>query len=225
MILDDSFSALDGATEKQVIDNLLGPDGIFRSLRTTVLWVTNYGAWIPSQVDTMTLTKMYSEQYFPLADHIVVLGDNAVKEQGSYESLRSLSGQISKIIHPDSEKVEAFRAKLDGVAKISLQSQALSKLALEAGRKNGDPSLYGRNTSFSLKVETDPPSGYYFKAAGFGNVLLVIGCTASYSFFNAFPQYWLKWWTESVLGETAFYTVGYLLLILMAWISTNGIMW
>ncbi len=41
MILDDSFSALDGKTESRVIDNLLRPEGIFRKMGTTVLWITN----------------------------------------------------------------------------------------------------------------------------------------------------------------------------------------
>ena len=39
------------------------------------------------------------------------------------------------------------------------------------------------------------------------------------------PQYWLKIWTEESQGaDAAFYTTGFLLLSLMAWISTNGIM-
>ncbi|KAK3354626.1 hypothetical protein B0H65DRAFT_437958 [Neurospora tetraspora] len=55
-------------------------------------------------------------------------------------------------------------------------------------------------------------------------------CTASYSFFITFPQYWVKWWTQndeldsSSKRGTLFYALGYALLYLMAWISTNGTM-
>lgn len=41
----------------------------------------------------------------------------------------------------------------------------------------------------------------------------------------AIPQYWLKLWTEESHGASpGFYITGFLLLSLMAWISTNGIM-
>jgi ABC-type bacteriocin/lantibiotic exporter with double-glycine peptidase domain len=43
VILDDTFRALDGRTEKTIVDNLLGPGGIFRKQGTTVLVITNSG--------------------------------------------------------------------------------------------------------------------------------------------------------------------------------------
>lgn len=58
----------------------------------------------------------------------------------------------------------------------------------------------------------------------------MVACTASYSFFITFPQYWVKWWTQNDELETAskrgtvFYALGYAFLYLMAWISTNGTM-
>ncbi|KAK1782721.1 ABC transporter type 1, transmembrane domain-containing protein [Copromyces sp. CBS 386.78] len=68
---------------------------------------------------------------------------------------------------------------------------------------------------------------YYFSNAGPLNILLMVACTASYSFFITFPQYWVKWWTQNVELDTAskrgtiFYAIGYALLYLMAWISAN----
>lgn len=52
-----------------------------------------------------------------------------------------------------------------------------------------------------------------------------MACTASYSFFITVPQYWFKWWTESEGNQTMFYVVGYILLAIVSWVSTNGIMW
>jgi ABC-type methionine transport system ATPase subunit len=43
VLLDDSFSALDGKTESCIVKNLLGPGGLFRQMRTTVFLITNSG--------------------------------------------------------------------------------------------------------------------------------------------------------------------------------------
>lgn len=53
---------------------------------------------------------------------------------------------------------------------------------------------------------------------------MLVGFTATYSFCVTFPQYWLKWWTESV-GHTLYYTTGYMTLSMLAWLATNGGMW
>lgn len=43
MLLDDSFSALDGKTESRVVENLLGPNGLFKKTGTTVFLVVTSG--------------------------------------------------------------------------------------------------------------------------------------------------------------------------------------
>lgn len=43
VVLDDSFSALDGKTETCIVQNLLGPEGLFRKMGTTVFLITNSG--------------------------------------------------------------------------------------------------------------------------------------------------------------------------------------
>jgi len=78
---------------------------------------------------------------------------------------------------------------------------------------------------FECRPQTDTGSGYYIKAAGVKNFLFMVLSTASYSFFMLSPQYWLKEWTESGSRSTVFYMVGYVLLLLIAWISTNGTAW
>jgi len=53
-------------------------------------------------------------------------------------------------------------------------------------------------------------------------------CTAVYSFFITFPQYWLKLWTHSVeAGDTghSWFILGYALLVPAAWLTTNAMMW
>ena len=41
IILDDILSALDVTTERVIVDNLIGPNGLFRELGTTVLLITH----------------------------------------------------------------------------------------------------------------------------------------------------------------------------------------
>ncbi|KAK3367203.1 ABC transporter [Lasiosphaeria ovina] len=55
IILDDVLSALDATTERHIVDNLLGPKGLFKELGTTVLLIT------------------HATQHLPLADLIIVL--------------------------------------------------------------------------------------------------------------------------------------------------------
>lgn len=47
MVLDDSFSALDSKTENQVVASLLGANGHFRKLSTTVILTANSGTLTP----------------------------------------------------------------------------------------------------------------------------------------------------------------------------------
>ncbi|KUJ15922.1 P-loop containing nucleoside triphosphate hydrolase protein [Mollisia scopiformis] len=84
IVLDDVLSAIDAATEHQVVERLLGSQGVFKKLGSTVVLAT------------------HAIHHLPLADNIIVLGhDGAVLEQGAFEQLRSQGGFVSNlIIHP-----------------------------------------------------------------------------------------------------------------------------
>ncbi|GJC81629.1 ABC transporter atnG [Colletotrichum liriopes] len=63
VLLDDSFSALDGKTESRIVENLLGEDGHFRKMGTTVFLVTNsvsyQGPWADLTQDTQHVVKLH----------------------------------------------------------------------------------------------------------------------------------------------------------------------
>jgi ABC-type bacteriocin/lantibiotic exporter with double-glycine peptidase domain len=125
LILDDTFSALDGKTEQQVISNLLSPEfpyGLLRELGTTVFWITN------------------SEQYFHLADNVIVL-DKTILEQGPWDKLAK-NANISKLIFHDAEKRETAD-KTRGSAT-STKKVVQQKTLHDPTRRTGDASLYGR---------------------------------------------------------------------------------
>ncbi|KAK3694050.1 ABC transporter type 1, transmembrane domain-containing protein [Podospora appendiculata] len=196
VILDDTFSALDGRTEDQVSQNLLGPEGLFRKQGTTVFWITN------------------STQHLHLADHVIIL-DCCIKEQGHWSQLKTDEQPITKLIHDDHDDSSIAYETNDQAKKSGELGTTQIKAKADSDdlkRAGGDLSLYG----------------YYFTSAGIKNVMFMLACTALYSFFITFPQYWMKWWTQDAEEDgkhTIFYAVGYAALNLMAWISTNGIMW
>lgn len=78
---------------------------------------------------------------------------------------------------------------------------------------------------FSWAMITDKDIGYYLRSVGAFNMIALLSCTALYSFFSIFPQYWLKWWTESKTANDTFYMLGYLVLSMVAWASTSTMLW
>ncbi|KAI0846774.1 P-loop containing nucleoside triphosphate hydrolase protein [Daldinia vernicosa] len=191
LVLDDPFSALDGSTEHQIIENLFGSDGLLRKLEITVIWVSN------------------STQHFRLADEVVILEGGRIKEQGKWNELLSRDPQVLKIVLNEDNIHENKNTPVDNPNPISRQQRSYKDIAIDSKRKTGDSALYS----------------YYLKAAGIGNFAFMVTCTASCSFFVTFPQYWLKLWTDSRSSNEWIFIGGYIALYLIAWISTNGIMW
>lgn len=81
VLLDDVLSALDGKTERLVITNLLGPQGLFRKFRSTVVLIT------------------HSTRHFHLADHIAVLSkEGKISQQGNFDELKVQDGYIKSLL-------------------------------------------------------------------------------------------------------------------------------
>ncbi|KAK0390693.1 hypothetical protein NLU13_0196 [Sarocladium strictum] len=190
VVLDDSFSALDGKTETNITQNLLGSDGYFRKLGTTVFLAGNCAA------------------QYRFADWIILLENGKVEFQGTPSELQgdaALSHSIERAEIPD--HADAGKPEVNpAVASRNLKvTEALSDLS----RSTGDFSLYG----------------YYLKAVKLRKFLLLLACTATYSFFVIIPQYILQKWTEATSSQTGFYIAGYVLSSVLAWTATNGSMW
>ncbi|KAK2012789.1 P-loop containing nucleoside triphosphate hydrolase protein [Colletotrichum eremochloae] len=190
LFLDDSFSALDGRTESQIVSNLLGPAGFFRKTGTTVFLVTN------------------SATHFNLADQLVLLDNNTVAYEGTWAGFSQDQKHVYKFkINETKNDDNKEQPEIDKT--ILSKSLKVDEAATDLSRATGDMSLYG----------------YYLQAVGSRNLLLLLVCTASYSFFITVPQYWLQKWTEAPISQTTFYVGGYLILSLLAWTATNGSMW
>ncbi|KAM3547583.1 hypothetical protein MY1884_009514 [Beauveria asiatica] len=78
ILLDDTFSGLDGDTEDKIFKNLFGPGGALKQSGVTVILASN------------------STQFFSYAEHIVVLGNHGVIEQGPWSSIKIKAESIAK---------------------------------------------------------------------------------------------------------------------------------
>ncbi|KPM40571.1 hypothetical protein AK830_g5983 [Neonectria ditissima] len=189
LLLDDSFSALDGNTESQIVEHLLGPEGLLRTMGTTVFLTSN------------------SVTHFKLADWLVILDNGKITYQGTNSDLKENPSHVMKVCLkrvPDASTVDQPQAN----KRAQSQSLQVAEAQSDLSRATGDFSLYG----------------YYLRAVGLRNFLTLLLCTSCYSFFVTFPQFWLQKWTEAPASQTRFYIGGYLILSLLAWLSTNGSM-
>lgn len=105
IVLDDILSAVDARTEQQLIDRLFGKTGLLRRLNSTVILATHAGKHVPYSgfegAPTDQLIPLV--RHLSLADKIVVLGaDGQIAEQGTFNSLASQGGFVSKLLfHPE----------------------------------------------------------------------------------------------------------------------------
>lgn len=123
VVLDDSFSALDNQTQDQIINNLLGPEGLFRKLGSTVFWISN----------TM--------QHFHLADSILLLADGVVEERGTWQQLRKDDQQLLQLIHAHDKASQLVDT---AQRHQTFKNRKSTVVVPEKGipRKTGDISLY-----------------------------------------------------------------------------------
>ncbi|KYK58951.1 ABC transporter [Drechmeria coniospora] len=189
ILLDDTFSGLDVDTEQTVFKNLLGSAGLLRRSKATVVLVSN------------------SSQYFQSADHVVVLGNRRVIDQGKWQNIKVRASSIAKFA--SSVKVDKNVILSGNFDKLAAQLRARDETQQDLSRKNGDPALYG----------------YYLGFIDGMNIFLFLATTMSYGFFIVIPQYWLQLWTESGAASTSFYVGGFLFLSTMSWAMTSAQMW
>lgn len=62
VLLDDSFSALDGSTESRIVKNLLSPGGFFKRTGVTVFLMTNSGKFITPQTHPLLRLRTHFVQ-------------------------------------------------------------------------------------------------------------------------------------------------------------------
>ncbi|KAF5653959.1 major facilitator family transporter [Fusarium sp. NRRL 25303] len=149
-----------------------------------------------------------STKHFDLADSLIILESGRVTYQGPPIAINEEAAHLRQT-HANATMAETNTGLVETNKTIQSQALEVTEAVADLSRSTGDFTLYG----------------YYLRAVHPRNFFILLTCTASYSFFVTFPQYWLQKWTESPGSQTKFYIGGYLILSLLAWTATNGSMW
>lgn len=120
-VLDDPFSALDGATENKVVDNLLGRDGWFRRSHVTAFIVSN------------------AAQHFHLADQIILIENGRIEQQGKWFTMQNRTLEMQKFSFHETEEPTEAAAR---IMKQKAKAQADEDAEQDLHRTTGDISLY-----------------------------------------------------------------------------------
>ncbi|PYI09672.1 P-loop containing nucleoside triphosphate hydrolase protein [Aspergillus sclerotiicarbonarius CBS 121057] len=156
-VVDDVLSALGAKTSEQVFTRVFGTQGILRQQGTTTILTT------------------HDQKLLAFADHIVVLRDGNISEQGPPRKLQ---------IWNRSEEATASHHFADqSRGTVSHNQMALgtsSQSDEEMDRKLGDLSIYA----------------YYLRAAGPRQMLLYFIALVIGVFCSQFPNFWVQWWAE-----------------------------
>ncbi|KAH0349062.1 P-loop containing nucleoside triphosphate hydrolase protein, partial [Aureobasidium melanogenum] len=144
-----------------------------------------------------------------LADRILLLKHDRIEFDGDWSNFRTLSDSSSEGPFVDDDEAKFDDQKKAAFVSVEESKLVIKKDELDIDRRSHDASVYQ----------------YYLQSVGAMDMLALLGCTALYSFFSAFPHYWLKWWTQAGATKDIFYMLGYLICSTIAWASTSSMLW
>ncbi|KAF2804997.1 uncharacterized protein BDZ99DRAFT_397241 [Mytilinidion resinicola] len=185
LVLDDIFSGLDADTEERVFQRVFVPGGLLRRRRSTVVLCT------------------HSIKHLPAADHIIVLGEGTVAEQGSFGELMTGQGYVQRLRlkgFPDSDA--------SSETTTSMRSVQGSKQQLLHTTTNGAVPL-APDTDKSRQVGDKTVYKHYVKSMGLLPAAFSLLFAILWGFFTNFPSIWLTYWTDDVYSEHPAHSYAY----------------
>lgn len=204
--------------------NLFGKQGLFRRLGTTVLLTTNSCTLLLPAYNKHHSSRRIG-RYWSLADRLVHIEHGGITQEEISTDPPTQQSTDPNFDNSLAEPREIF-SQMENV--VSAKVRVIAEAHADLQRMTGDVSLYSMYRTphtASLSHGSLRHAEYYLITAKWRNILLLMACTSSYSFFVTITHYWLQRWTESPNTDAAFYILGYIILAAMAWISTNGSMW
>ncbi|CZR62077.1 related to multidrug resistance protein [Phialocephala subalpina] len=174
IILDDVFSGLDAETEDHICINLLGKEGLFRQMGTTVLFAT------------------HAVQRLSYADHIIALSlTGQIVEQGPFEQLKSAGGYVQSLAlklkvegspSPRERNPENTAAGAKSATVLSAEAEEIEISAEDLNRQTGDFAVYK----------------YYFSSIGWASSSMFFGWVVLYGVASKMTEFLLTYWTKAV---------------------------
>lgn len=178
VIADDILSGLDAATSRHVFGAVFGATGLCRAHGMTVLMATHV------------------HQYLTQADHIVILDEGRIAEQGSFEKLISSEGYL-RDFKPRGVPFEITDSSDDVVEtspnKPAAAPDKIDTAQQDLARKTGDMSVYS----------------YYFKSIGWPLMFLIVLSEVGFAFGTKFPDLWVRRWSEAEASGSSRHSLGF----------------
>ncbi|PGG97403.1 hypothetical protein AJ79_09215 [Helicocarpus griseus UAMH5409] len=178
LVLDDVFSGLDADTEEQVFQQVFAPGGLLKQRHSTVVLCT------------------HSVKHLPAADHVIVLGNGTVAEQGSFGELMTSQGYVHHL---------GLRGSSDSDASSPEETSPKSNVQ---GSKS---EMFHMTTTDTLSSMEDADKSrqvgdrtvykHYVKSMGLIPAGLSLFFASLWGFFTNFPTIWLTYWTDDVNSE------------------------
>ncbi|OCL10087.1 ABC transporter-like protein [Glonium stellatum] len=167
IILDDILSGLDNKTQSELFSRLLGPTGLLRKNKITVVLAT------------------HAVQFIPYADYIIALSPGGtILKQGHFDDFRGTESYLHSMPLQSTSKVRL--AVEETCAPVIVLESKQEQIAL-VNRENPD-KRHSRN-SLAWK--------YYFQSVGWRISTTFFLMEFLYALFSTFSQIWLKWWSHA----------------------------
>jgi ABC-type multidrug transport system fused ATPase/permease subunit len=164
LVLDDIFSGLDADTEDQVFRKVLGPSGLLRRRRATVVLCT------------------HSVRHLPSADYILALGEGTIVEQGNFNDLMAHQGYVQRLglkgtSNGDSSLEETSSVKSVQESKSQLLRATTTTKLVSIAPNSDESRQLGDKTVYK----------HYFKSMGLILAASSLFSAALWGFFTSFP--------------------------------------
>ena len=209
-LLDDPLSAVDSHVGKHIFDKVIGPKGVMAG--KTRLLVT------------------HGVTFLPQTDHIIVLKDGRVSEQGSYRELLQQKGEFAAFLveymtEEAGEDAEQIKDELSkNLGEDFLQRQLSKQVSfVEEEKKEKTPVTDDKTVVAEV---TKPPAAkagttliekenaetgsvklsvylYYMRAVGLAGCVAAILGQAISSGSSIMVSYWITWWTSGTFGNSS----------------------
>ncbi|KAF2638302.1 putative ABC multidrug transporter [Massarina eburnea CBS 473.64] len=198
-IFDDVLSALDMTTQNLIFSRLFGSSGLLRRLGTTAVLANHV------------------VRFLPHADHVIVLGNGKVMEQGLYTAL-SVNRDLARSENSGSPVIQSGSSLWDDTADetpstYTPHGNKTQDGPMDKSRQLGDFQVYR----------------YYFAALSWIVAAIFFFFQVSWAFLSCFPTVWLKWWTDDNArhpnGRDAHYISVYAALQVLGLISSALVTW
>ncbi|KAJ6024382.1 ABC transporter integral membrane type 1 [Penicillium herquei] len=173
-LLDDVFSGVDATTTESIVSSLMGVNGLFRQLQSTVVLATHSGFLLK------------------YADTILVLNKGTIVDTGSLTSLQSrnayiqdlkATGTTALLTKESDEAIEAPQELSHKTTDVYSENDGLlnDESSTDPTRQGGDLSIYA----------------YYISASGRMSVTFFVGMVVLWAFCREFSTIWLNIWTAA----------------------------